>query len=156
MWTAPPWSSEGLHPPPIGSSIPRQRKAPRLSGFIDIFLYFMGTVSRTSSGHFRYHKSRKRSPGARKSLSGGSRGEHFYPGFFCGRIMKKKNPDSLPEGCTTWAKSLIARTQKPRTKAEEAVSTHRKNVHLISDRKNSTSNAIFRRLEETHRKIKMK
>ena len=34
-------------------------------------------------------------------------GDHFYPGFFCERIMEKKNPDSLPEGCTTWAKALL-------------------------------------------------
>ena len=135
----------GVAPPAYRQQHTPTAQSPRLSGFIDIFLYFMGTVSRARSVHFRCHKSRKRSPGARKPPPVNPEGDHFYPGFFCGRIMEKKNPGSLPEGCTTWAKALIARTQKPRTKAEGAVSTPRKNVHLISDRKNSTSNAIFRR-----------
>ena len=135
----------GVAPPAYRQQHTPTAQSPRLSGFIDIFLYFRKRFPGLEAGISEATKAGSAALALENPPPVNPEGEHFYPGFFCGRIKEKKNPGSLPEGCTTWAKSLIARTQKPRTKAEGAVSTPRKNVHLISDRKNSTSNAIFRR-----------
>ena len=72
----------GVAPPAYRQQHTPTAQSPRLSGFIDIFLYFMGTVSRARSGHFRCHKSRKRSPGARKTPSGESRGGSLLSWLF--------------------------------------------------------------------------
>lgn len=146
----------GVAPPAYRQKHTPTAQSPRLSGFIDIFLYFMGTDSRTRSGHFRCHKSRKRSPGARKSPSGQSREGSLLSWLFLWAHKGEKESWQFTGRLHDMGKGFDCSNPKAKNESRRGCIYPQERCPSDFRQKNQHFKRNFSALEDTHRKIKMK